>query len=151
VADRAAIATSGAPLATLFATLTGMPPGVISAIAAISMINGILVQIVVVSRVFYGMATDGLLPAALSAVDRRRQTPVRATLLAAAMIAALTVVAPMLSLARATGYITLALFAFINLSLLRLPGPWRERAWGAVGTLLSGGLLAYELVRIAPG
>lgn len=151
--NRDTIAVSDAPLADLFAALTGLPPAPISVIAAIAMVNGILVQIVMASRVLYGMASDGLLPPWLGKVAPRRRTPVRATILVTAAIAALALTAPMVGLAQTTGYITLAVFAVVNLSLFRLagrqdwPGNRRLRWWGAAGAILTLGLLAYEIWR----
>lgn len=153
VPDRAAIVGSSAPIADLFHMTSGLPAAPISVVAAIAMINGVLVQVVMASRVFYGMAKGGLLPAWLSAVHPRRQTPVRATLIVAAAIAALALVAPMLGLAQATGYVTLVVFTIVNLSLFRVagrpgwPGPRGQRWWGILGAVLSAGLLAYEVIR----
>jgi len=62
VPERQAVAQSEAPLATLFTALTGYPGTIIAAIAAIAMLNGILIQIVMASRVLYGMAKKGLAP-----------------------------------------------------------------------------------------
>jgi amino acid transporter len=152
-----AIAESDAPLADLFAGLTGLPPAPISVIAAISMVNGILVQIIMASRVLYGMATDGLLPAWLGKIAPRRRTPIRATLLVTIAIAVLALTAPMVTLAQATGYITLVVFAVVNLSLFHLAGrkDWqgsrRLRWWGAAGAILTLGLLAYEVWRLIRG
>ena len=151
--DRGAIAGSQAPIADLFAMLTGWSAAPISVMAAIAMINGILVQVVMASRVIYGMAREGLLPAWLGAVEPQRRTPLRATLIVTLVIAALALTAPMLALAQATGYITLAVFALVNLSLYRIAsrpgwqGPHRQRLWGLLGAILSGGLLAFEIVR----
>ncbi len=117
------------------------------------MINGVLVQILMASRVFYGMAEKGLLPRWLGAVSPTRRTPVRATLVVALAIGALALVAPMLGLAQATGYVTLVVFTLVNLSLFRLAGrdDWRgqrsQRWWGLAGAALSAGLLLYEAVR----
>ena len=151
--DRAAITASGAPLSDLFAMLTGLSATPISVMAAIAMINGILVQVVMASRVIYGMAREGLLPASLGVVEPRRRTPLRATLIVTLVIAALVLTAPMLTLAQATGYITLAVFALVNLSLYRIAarpgwqGPRRQRLWGLLGAVLAGGLLLFEIVR----
>lgn len=157
VPDRAAVTASEAPLADLFALLSGLPAAPVSTIAAIAMINGILVQMLMVSRVLYGMASDGLLPAWIGAVSPARRIPVRATLLTAAAIAVLTLVAPMVSLAQATGYVTLAVFTAVNVSLFRLAsgaawrGPRHVRWWGIVGAALSVGLIVYEAARIVSG
>ena len=153
IPERAAITGSSAPIADLFARLTGLPAAPISAIAAVAMINGVLVQIVMASRILYGMAGKGLMPGWLGTVGRRRRTPVRATLLIAAVVAGLALLAPMLGLARATGYVTLFVFTVVNLSLARLaarrdwPGRRGQRWWGLAGAALSGGLLLYELAR----
>lgn len=154
VPDRAAITASNAPLADLFSIVTGLPSAPISVIAAISMVNGILVQLVMASRVLYGMASDGLLPAWIGKVSPSRRTPIRATVLVAFIIAILALTAPMLGLAQATGYITLAVFAVVNVSLILLArrpdwhGSRRLAIWGYVGALLSAGLIFYEGARI---
>lgn len=153
--ERDAIVASDAPLADLFAGLTGFPAAPITLIAAISMVNGILVQLVMASRVLYGMARDGLLPAWIGSVSPTRRTPIRATIVTAVAIVVLTLVAPMLGLAQATGYITLVVFAAINISLFRLSrrpdwrGPRRLGWWGILGAALCLGLVAYEAARIA--
>jgi amino acid transporter len=151
--NRGAIASSDAPLATLFADLTGLPAEPITVIAAISMLNGVLVTIVMASRVLYGMANESLLPGWLAGVAPVRRTPVRATVLVTLLIALLVLVAPMLGLAQATGAITLAVFVMVNLSLFVIAGRsgWGggrgQRWWGLLGALLAGGLLLYEAQR----
>jgi amino acid transporter len=151
--DRNAGAESDAPLATLFSGLTGLPEAPVTVIATIAMVNGVLVQIVMASRVLYGMAAEGLLPAWLGKVSPSRRTPVRATLLVTAAIATLALVAPLLGLAQATGYVTLTVFLLVNLSLFVIagrrdwPGRRAQRWWGALGAALAGSLLVYEAVR----
>jgi len=151
--DRAAIVESPAPLSELFAQLTGTGREPISVMAAIAMVNGILVQVVMASRVVYGMAREGLLPTWLGAVAPKRRTPLRATVIVTAIIAALSLAAPLLTLAQASGYVTLFVFALVNLSLFRIAsradwtGPRRQRWWGIPGAALAGGLLAFEIVR----
>jgi APA family basic amino acid/polyamine antiporter len=151
--DRAAITSSEAPLADLFAAATGLPSAPIAMMAAIAMVNGILIQVVMVSRVVYGMANEGFLPAWIGAVSPRRRTPVRATVLVALIIIAIALTSPLLTLAQATGYITLAVFTLINLSLWRIAGrpDWQgrnwHRWWGLFGAALSAALLAFEIIR----
>jgi amino acid transporter len=152
VPDRAAIAESPAPLADLFARLTGINAAPISVLAAVAMVNGILVQIVMVSRVVYGMAREGLLPAWLSVIEPKRRTPLRATVVVTLMITGLALAAPLLALAQASGYVTLFVFTLVNLSLFRIasradwPGPRHQRWWGLLGATLASGLLAFEII-----
>lgn len=151
--DRAAIAGSAAPLAEIFERLTGGGGRLISVMAAIAMVNGILVQVVMASRVVYGMAREGLLPGWLGAIEPKRRTPARATVIVSGIIAVLALTAPLLTLAQASGYVTLFVFTLVNLSLFRIasrddwPGPRRQRMWGLFGAVLSGGLLAFEFAR----
>jgi amino acid transporter len=151
--ERAALTGSSAPIAILFERLTGVSGAPVAASAAIAMVNGVLVQILMASRVFYGMAERKLLPAWLGKVSPTRRTPVRATVVVTAAVGILSLLAPMLGLAQATGYVTLAVFAIVNLSLFRLasrpdwPRRRGERWWGLAGAALSLGLLLYEIVR----
>ena len=151
--NREALIDSPAPLADMFADMTGFSGAPISVMAAIAMVNGILVQVVMVARVIYGMSREGLLPKWLGAIEPRRRTPLRATLIVTIIIAALAMTAPILGLAQITGYVTLAVFALINLSLFRIAsrpdwtGPHRQRYWGLLGAVLSGGLLTFEIIR----
>jgi len=154
VGDRAPIATSDAPMADLFAALTGGSPGPIAAIAAVAMINGVLIQIVMASRVLYGMAREGLLrPAWLGRIAPRRQTPVNATFVVAGTIAVLVLVLPMVRLAEVTSYVTLAVFTVVNLSLWRLSRRSAERGsrfraiWGLSAAALTIGMLVADIVR----
>ncbi|MHA1554951.1 MAG: APC family permease [Alphaproteobacteria bacterium] len=153
VPDRAAITGSEAPLADLFAITTGLPAAPIAVMAALAMVNGILVQIVMVSRVLYGMANEGLIPRWFAAVAPRTRTPARATVFVTVMVGVLALTAPLLALAQLTGYITLTVFTLINLSLWRIAGreSWTGRKWyrwwGLFSGVLAAGLLAFEIAR----
>jgi basic amino acid/polyamine antiporter, APA family len=146
VPNREAITGSDAPLAAMFAELSGVNPKPIAAIAAVAMINGVLVQIVMASRVLYGMAGEGLIPAALGEIDDEHRTPVRATGLVAAVIVALALTFPLVRLAQLTSLVTLSVFTLVNLALFTLgrarPGTTLAR-WRYVG--LSGAALAVSL------
>ena len=53
----------------MFERLTGASPRTMSAIAIVATLNGIIVQIIMASRVLYGLARQGSLPALLRAVQ----------------------------------------------------------------------------------
>jgi APA family basic amino acid/polyamine antiporter len=91
-----------------------------AAIALVATANGVMVEIVLVSRLAYGMARRDLLPHWFSAVNMRTRTPLRATLIGGAVILALVVAVPFSALVAATSTVTLAVFALVNLSLVRL-------------------------------
>lgn len=150
--ERQALTNSNAPLAVLFEAVTGLSGRPIAAIASIAMVNGVLIQIVMASRVIYGMANEGLLPAWLGQVQANRQTPMRAIGLTTACIAALALGFPLLQLAQATSLVTLAVFTAVNLALWRLgshpnaPVTLRRwRLWGLVAAAMPAGLFISEL------
>lgn len=149
---RAALVASKAPLAVLFEGETGQPAAIIAAMAAIAMLNGILVQIVMASRVLYGMAGEGMMPGLLGRVHPRRQTPVIAIMLFTALTGLLALSVPLVRLAEMTSFVILAIFTLVNASLFLIGGrpeaPQRLRRWrwtGLAGALTSLGLILSEL------
>lgn len=150
--NRVALAGSKAPIAELFASITGQGGAIIAAMAAVAMINGILVQIIMASRVIYGMAREQLLPAFLGHVHRDRQTPVVATLLVSAAILALGLLVPLRQLAELTSLAMLLVFAAVNLSLYLIgksraaaPRLRRWRLWGLLGMAIAMSLVAAQV------
>ena len=121
--DRDALAAANTPLALLLPSgvISGLAIGVISVLAGL---NGALVQLVMASRVLYGMADKGLAPAGFARVNPATRTPVRATLAAGLVILVLSTSFSLTGLAAATSFIILAVFAMVNLSLALLR--WKE-------------------------
>lgn len=150
--DRSAIVSSSAPMAQLFQSVSGLSGKPVAAAATIAMINGVLVQIVMASRVLYGMANEGLAPTWLAAIDPRRQTPARATTLVALVIVVLALLFPLVRLAAATSLVTLGVFALVNLSLYllgrreRATVLYRRRWWGLLGAVLCVSIAVSQLV-----
>jgi amino acid transporter len=122
----AELASSNAPLALVFERLTGASPCTMSLIAIIATLNGIIVQIIMSSRVLYGLASQGSLPAALKDVSPITRTPLNATILTTAAVLVLALLLPLEQLADLTSRITLILFALINLALVRIKARERE-------------------------
>jgi amino acid transporter len=116
----AELAQSRAPLADIFARQTGYPPTLISAISLLAVSNGALIQIIMGSRVLFGLSRDGHLPAWLGRLNPATQTPIRATLLVASCVLLLALSLPLGTLAQITSFIILMVFALVNLSLWRI-------------------------------
>ena len=116
----AELARSSAPLALVFQRLTGLPLQVLSAIAIVATVNGIIVHMIMIGRVLYGLAGQGNLPAFLATVNRRSGTPVIATGFGIAAILILALAVPLTGLAEWTARLTLGIFAFVNLALIRI-------------------------------
>lgn len=151
----AALADLGDPLARVYEAAGGPWPRMINLIAVIAVVNGALIQLIMASRVVYGLARQGALPPALGHVWERTQTPVAATGLVALVAAGFALWLPLERLAQVASVTALCVFALVNLSLIALRrreaaprGAWRAPAWAPwAGVLAAGGLLAFELWR----
>lgn len=114
------LGVSTAPLSDIFIRLTGWPTLAIDGLAVIAVLNGALVQIIMASRVLYGLGRQGSLPAVFASVSSRTLTPVFATGISAAVLLTLAYAFPLEFLARFTSMVTLLIFATVNLALVRL-------------------------------
>ncbi|HEY5128178.1 MAG TPA: APC family permease [Bradyrhizobium sp.] len=114
------LSSSPAPLSLVFREIAGVRPATISAIAIVATLNTILAQMTMAARVIYGVAREGELPAVFARVHRRTGTPLVATALVAASVIPLALFVPLTPLAEGTSLATLAVFALVNLALLRL-------------------------------
>jgi basic amino acid/polyamine antiporter, APA family len=123
----AELAQSGAPLSLVFERLTGASPWTMSLIAVVATLNGVIVQIIMASRVMYGLAQHGDLPAVFATVNRATRTPLVATAFTTALVLVLALVFPLHQLANVTSRLTLIVFAVVNVSLIRIKqrGPAR--------------------------
>lgn len=115
----AELGATQAPLA-LVATSGGHPSEPIAAISLLAVTNGGLIQIIMASRVLYGMADQGLIWKKFASVNTRTQTPLVATATVAAVIVALALFFSLGELARLTSTIALIIFAMVNIALLQL-------------------------------
>lgn len=114
------LAESKAPLGLVFKELTGSHPALISSIAIVATLNGIIVQIIMASRVMYGLTEQGNLPGWLGKVNPLTHTPLNATIVVTAFILFLALNFPMEDLAETTSSITLAIFSLVNIALVRI-------------------------------
>ena len=120
VVPMADLTGSAAPLALVFANAPQVVRDAFAAIAVVATINGILIQIIMASRVFFGLANKGYLPRWLAQVSERTQTPIAATALVVLIIVILTQAFPIEALAEKTSQIVLFVFVLVNLALLRV-------------------------------
>ncbi|MEL6983065.1 MAG: amino acid permease, partial [Actinomycetota bacterium] len=152
--EPAVLAADDAPLALIYER-SGGNGDVLALIAALAMVNGALVQIVMVPRVVYGLTNLGLAPSWAGAVSSRTNTPLRATLAGAALIALLAVLVELEWLARVTSATTMAIFATINAALIVIKhrdGPtttFEVPRWvPVVGVATATTMFAVELARL---
>lgn len=117
------LAASAAPLSLVFQTAPEPVRQGFAIIAIVATVNGVLIQMIMASRVLFGLADQGHLPPVLAHVSARTQTPVVATLLVACLILGLALAVPIAALAERTSQIVLLVFLVVNVALIRLK--WR--------------------------
>lgn len=148
------LSNSGAPLKELLQkdhAAVGMWIGIISIFA---IINGLLTQIIMASRVMFGMADQGRAPAFFSIVWPKTKTPWLATLLILLIIWGAALWLPLVALAKTTSFIILTVFMFVNLALFKLQRAGKIiirpnlPAWPLIGAILCSGLLLFQISQI---
>ncbi len=145
----AELAGSPAPLAVVVAS-RGLPAEIIALVSLFAVLNGALVQVIMASRVLYGLASQRLAWRALAYVHPRTRTPLVGTLLVALALLALALSFPLGGLARATSFVALGIFTLVNASLWRLkrrapPAAFEvPAAVPVVGLVLCVAAIAYE-------
>lgn len=150
------LASSSAPLAALYQHQTGESTLLITIIGMTSILNGALVQVIMASRVLYGLSSQGQIPAIFSQVNRKTRTPLFATAIAVLIAMSLALIGSLSSLAETTSLIMLIVFALVNLSLLivKQKNPHPEGVlvfpiWvPALGFLFSIGFVISEFIQL---
>jgi amino acid transporter len=146
----AELARVEAPLATVFARATNFSPLIITLIAIIATLNGIIVQLIMTSRVLYGLANRGYLPRRLARVSSITRTPLLATAVGITITLALGLAFPIGELAEWTSRLTLSIFVIVCAALVRIkrkgglppPGTFIVPLWvPMLGIILCLGLL----------
>ncbi|MCW8963665.1 MAG: amino acid permease, partial [Gammaproteobacteria bacterium] len=152
--DQATLSTSTAPLADVLTATSDINPGIISIISMFAIVNGALVQMIMASRLFYGMAKKGWLWAGLAKVNPRTRTPVNATILVITIIMVFALWLPLETLARGTSYLVLVVFTMTNAALISIKrsqpaseGILNNPMWVPVaGLITSLGLVLFQLI-----
>ena len=114
------LTASKAPLSLLSERLLALDSRVISMVAVLAVLNGVLVQVVMASRVLYGLSRMGALPSLFGDVSETTRTPINATLFVLLIVIVLSLTTATASLADFTSSLTLVVFAIVNLALWRL-------------------------------
>jgi len=114
------IAGHKAPLAVVFSKTTVFSPLIITLIAIVATVNGIIVQLIMAGRVIYGLANRGSLPAVLARINPVTNTPLIATGISIVIVLALALAFPIGQLAEWTSAITLMIFILVCAALIRI-------------------------------
>ena len=111
---------SQAPFADIYTRLTGEGPILISLIGSFAVVNGALIQMIMASRIIYGMAAKGWLPSVFSKISMKTKTPVYSTIFVAIVTITLSLLFDIVSLASYSSMLILIVFTVVNISLIRI-------------------------------
>lgn len=111
---------STAPLTDILKTANPTAAKAVALISVLAIINGVLIQIIMASRVCYGLSSRFNGPRLLHSVSASRHTPTFATLLVAMLIILASLFFPLTTLAKATSFIILVIFTLINFALFTI-------------------------------
>lgn len=165
---------SSGPLLEVVRAAGGLPLQLFSVIALIAVANGALLTMIMASRLAYGMAREGLLPAALGRVLPHRRTPWVAIVVTTAVAMMLAATGSLVDLASTVVLLLLFVFLSTNVAVLVLrrdpvdrphfrvwtPVPvlaaatclglltqQEARHWALAGVLMAVGLVLYLVTR----
>lgn len=108
------LAQSDAPFAIMLAHIPWMSNAIII-IGLIAIINGALVQILMGSRMLFGLSRDGRLPSLLNKLSPKH-IPINATIFVVLLVWIFALALPLVTLARLTSAIILLVFTLVNVS-----------------------------------
>jgi amino acid transporter len=130
-----------------------MSTKVFSAIALFALTNGALINMIMASRLIYGMAAQGIVPRGLGRVHGGRRTPWVAIVFVALLAFALVALGDLETLADTTVLLLLAVFVCVNLAVLILRrdpvdhAHWRTpTALPVLGALACLGLIVQKAI-----
>jgi basic amino acid/polyamine antiporter, APA family len=112
-----------APLSYIYQIKSGFDPAIISLIGIFAILNGGLIQMIMASRVLYGMSRQSLAPRALQFlgdINPKTQTPVKATSCVVLLVSFLALSFDIEGLAETTSLMILIIATLVNAALLRL-------------------------------
>lgn len=126
---------SGSPLSDVY-KLSGGEPAFISLIGLFAIFNGLLAQVIMVSRILYGTRHQFEVFKKLSIVNIKTQTPIISTVFISICILLFSLSFPIEKLAGATSYLILSIFCMINASLMIIN--YRSTGAKAIDYLIPG-------------
>ncbi len=116
----AELAGSDAPLSLVVERSGASGAALLSLIGMVAAVNGVIVQIIMGSRILYGLAREGWIIGRLANVHADFKTPVTATLVVLVAMIIGTALLPLVSLAQLASLLVLIIFTLVNASLIAL-------------------------------
>ena len=152
----AALADSEAPLTLVFERSGASHGAFLSLIGMVAAVNGVIVQIIMGSRILYGLAAEGWIHRGFGRVHRSFQTPAIATFVVVGIMIVGTLVLPLVSLAQLTSLLVLIIFALVNAALIVIKRRHRDHggyidvpaAIPYLGVVLCIGTTVFHLINL---
>ena len=149
------LAKSSAPLSLVYEQSGARFAGILSIIGITAAVNGVVVQVIMGSRILYGLSKQGWLRPEFSKVNKTTKTPIIATAVIVGLMIVATIVLPLVSLAKITSLLVLSIFSLVNASLFVIKRRQKKHdgyitvpiAVPAMGVITSGGLILYQLIQ----
>ncbi|MDQ3923288.1 MAG: APC family permease, partial [Actinomycetota bacterium] len=121
VVDTGTLASSSGPLLEVVrAGPLSIPTQLFAAIALFAVANGALINMIMASRVIYGMADQGVMPSVFARVHRGRRTPWVSIVFTTLIVMVLILSGDIGDLARATVLLLLLVFIVVNVCVFVL-------------------------------
>jgi len=136
------LAQSDAPFAVMLAHTPWMAKA-ISIIGLVAIMNGALVQILMGSRMLFGLSRDGRLPSFLNKLSRKH-IPINATIFVAALVWIFALALPLITLAKLTSGIILVVFTLVNVSAVVIA--LQKKQYTAAAIAVTGAVLSILFV-----
>ncbi|MGH3921755.1 MAG: APC family permease [Pseudonocardiaceae bacterium] len=115
------LARSDAPLLEVVrAGQVSVPPRLFSLLALVAVSNTALINLIMASRLLYGMANQRIVPSVLGRVHAKRRTPLVAIVFVSLIAAVLVLTGELGTLARTTVVLLLIVFTVVNIAVLVL-------------------------------
>jgi amino acid transporter len=119
-ADRLGAMQSDALFEVVKIGAPGFPLRIFAVIGLFAVINSALINMLMASRLVYGMAREQIIPPVLGSVHRTRRTPWISIVFTSAIAVILVSFIPLASLASTTSLLLLAVFTLVNIACLVL-------------------------------
>ncbi|MGL5836495.1 MAG: APC family permease, partial [Waterburya sp.] len=144
------LAGSAAPLLDVVRRAQpNFPQVIFTIIALFAVLNTTLLNFVTASRLLFGMSREGLLPAWLGKLHRRRATPYRTFLVILPIAIFLALSGTLEFLAGTTATLILAMFCLVNISLLLIKRREPETNGFQIPSVVPAIALIFNLILIA--
>lgn len=145
---------NGTPLISLATTgPLGVDAQLFAVIGILALANGALINMIMASRLVYGMSVQDIVPRALGRVHHARRTPWIAILFTTALAMALASTGSVADLASTTVVLLLTVFTVVNVAVLVLRrdvvphAHFRSpSAVAVIGAVASAGVLGYRVI-----